>query len=135
MKLEDVIFVPVDIVEQIHANALESGGLAGLIDRSLLISAVESPKATFDGRPLYPSLAEMAATYAWGIARNHPFVDGNKRTAFLVALTFLAMNGRTTQVGPEWVDIMVRVASDHAFQRADLVAELLRSMGNDEPVA
>lgn len=95
---------------------------------------MEAPKSTFDRRPLYGSLAEMAAVYAWGIARNHPFVDGNKRTALLTALTFLEMNGRTVSLGPEWVDRMVRVASDAAFLRAELFKAFSEGMSHDDPV-
>ncbi len=98
------------------------------------MSAIEMPKTTFDGQPLYPSLAEMAGTYAWGIVRNHPFVDGNKRSALLTALTFLQMNGHEIHVGMEWVDLMERVASDHNLQRSDLVTAFRHEMTNDETV-
>jgi death on curing protein len=123
LKLENVTFVDVSDVERIHDEALLAGraagilGAVGILDRNLLISAVEMPRSTFDGIPLYPSIADMAATYAWGLARNHPFVDGNKRTALLTALTFLAVHGRSIRLGPEWVEIMVRVASDEKFTR------------------
>ncbi|TMA27177.1 MAG: type II toxin-antitoxin system death-on-curing family toxin [Deltaproteobacteria bacterium] len=76
----------------------------------------------------------MAAVYAWGIARNHPFVDGNKRTALITAVTFLELNGYKILVGPEWVDLMVRLASDPAFARQELVDAFARAMGHDEPV-
>ena len=67
MKLENVAFVPVEVVDEIHSSALLTGGAPGLRDTNLLESAVGAPRATFDGRPLYRSLAEMAATYAWGL--------------------------------------------------------------------
>jgi death on curing protein len=95
---------------------------------------LETPLQTFDGNPCYGSLAEMAATYAWGIVRNHPFVDGNKRTAFLTALTFLEINGRPIRVGLEWVEIMVRAASDPEFTRRHLVEAFRGALGTDEPV-
>jgi len=134
VKLENIVFVTVEIAEQIHESILKHGGLAGTIDRSLLMSAIETPKTTFDAKPLYPSLAEIAATYAWGIVRNHPFVDGNKRTALLVATTFLRMNGHEIQVGMEWVDLMERVASDQDLQRSDLVTAFRGKMAHDEVV-
>ena len=134
MKLENVVFVRVAQVEKIHEEALASGGAAGILDLNLLVSAVLAPSTTFDGRPLYGSLAEMAATYAWSIARNHAFVDGNKRTALMTALTFLELNGRKLQVGPEWVDVMVRVASDEGFPRSALAGEFVRAMGTDVPI-
>ncbi len=77
----------------IHAEQVaEYGGSDGIRDRNLLESALN--------RPLHllayaePSLFELAASYAFGIARNHPFVDGNKRTALVVSVTFLELNGR-----------------------------------------
>jgi death-on-curing protein len=105
-----------------------------VLDRNLLISAVEMPRSTFDGIPLYPSIAEIAGTYAWGIARNHPFVDGNKRTALLTALHFLNTYGRPIEPGAEWVEIMVRVASDETFARAHLVDLFRSELGSDEPI-
>jgi death-on-curing protein len=134
LRLENVEFVLVSEVERIHEEALLKGGAKGVLDPNLLISAIEMPRTTFDGMPLYPSFAEIAATYAWGLARNHPFVDGNKRTALLTALTFLAVNGRPIRVGPEWVDIMVRVASDDSFTRMDLVEAFRNELGSDEAV-
>jgi death-on-curing protein len=133
MRLENVAPVPVAEVEVIHEEALKLGGAPGLRDRNLLISALEMPRMTFDGRPLHGSLAEMAAAYAWGIARNHPFVDGNKRTALHTALTFLRMNGRRIHVGLEWVDIMVSVARDQ-YTRAQLVEAFRSALGTDEEV-
>lgn len=68
------------------------GGPAGIRDEALLESALTRPRhLAADGNP---DLCALAATYAFGIARNLPFVDGNKRTAFLAAYVFLARNGR-----------------------------------------
>lgn len=69
----------------------EYGGSGGVRDEGLLESALARPQ----NQAAYgdPSLAELAAAYAFGIARNHAFVDGNKRTALMAAYTFLRMNG------------------------------------------
>ena len=67
------------------------GGSAGVRDEGLLESALARPQNQLAYGD--PSLAEMAAAYCFGIARNHPFVDGNKRTAFMAAYTFLRING------------------------------------------
>lgn len=69
----------------------EHGGLAGVRDTSLLLSALARPQHL----EAYgsPDVADLAASYAVGIARNHPFLDGNKRTAWVVAETFLLKNG------------------------------------------
>ena len=76
----------------VHDEQLaEHGGAAGLRDENMLESAMARPinlVAYGD-----PDVAELAASYAFGIARNHPFVDGNKRTAAVISETFLHLNG------------------------------------------
>jgi death-on-curing protein len=72
---------------------LEFGGNSGLRDRGLLQSALAQPQATFFGELLHPNISDQAAAYVFHIAKNHPFVDGNKRTAFAVGISFLKMNG------------------------------------------
>ena len=69
----------------------QHGGLAGVRDEGLLESAISKPQHLFAYSS--PSLPEMAASYAAGIVLNHPFLDGNKRTGFMVAATFLELNG------------------------------------------
>ncbi|MGH9604462.1 MAG: type II toxin-antitoxin system death-on-curing family toxin [Terracidiphilus sp.] len=80
-------------VYAIHDEQIaEHGGLAGVRDKALLLSALARPQH----REAYgnPDLAELAAAYAVGIARNHPFLDGNKRTAIVIAAgVFLPLNG------------------------------------------
>jgi len=76
----------------IHEMMLaQHGGLAGVRDEGLLESALSRPRRLFACRS--PHLAELAASYAAGIIRNHPFLDGNKRTGFMLAATFLEING------------------------------------------
>jgi death-on-curing protein len=76
----------------IHEMLLaQHGGLAGVGDEGLLESALAKPQHLFAQGS--PTLAELAASYAAGIILNHPFVDGNKRTGFLMAATFLELNG------------------------------------------
>ena len=78
----------------IHSAAIARfGGLDGVRDGGLLESALAQPFQTFGGEELYPTLAQKAARYAYGIASNHPFADGNKRTATAVMGAFLRMNG------------------------------------------
>lgn len=69
------------------------GGLFGVRDLGLLSSAIAVPQASFDGKPLYEDLFEIAAAYAFHISQNHPFLDGNKRVALASALVFLELNG------------------------------------------
>lgn len=78
----------------IHAEVLAAhGGSAGLRDQGLLESAVAAPQASFGGEPLMKEPIEIAAAYLFYLCRNHPFVDGNKRTALASALVFLKENG------------------------------------------
>lgn len=90
----EVLYISLEVVLEIHKRQLKDfGGADGIRNQSGLEAAVETPKATFDGQDLYPSLFEKAAAYAFHIAESQAFVDGNKRTALDVALTFLAING------------------------------------------
>lgn len=80
----------------IHARQVaEHGGSDGIRDSGLLKSALARPQNLLAYSDEIPSLPRLAAAYAFGIARNHPFVDGNKRTALVVSLTFLLVNGLT----------------------------------------
>ncbi len=81
-----------EVVLAVHEQQIaEHGGSTGLRDRGLLESALARPqqKAAYGE----PDLADLAAAYAFGIARNHPFVDGNKRVAFVALELFLRLNG------------------------------------------
>ena len=88
----------------------EHGGRAGVRDEKLLESALALPQQTWS----YGSdvdLADLAADYAFGIARNHPFIDGNKRTAFVAMNVFLMLNGHAVETSePDVVDAMLRLA-------------------------
>ena len=68
------------------------GGAVGLRDDGLLKSALARPQQHF-AYAESPDIVDMAAAYTWGIVRNHPFVDGNKRTGFVVGILFLELNG------------------------------------------
>ena len=85
-----------------HDHALtEHGGGQGLRDQAMLESALARPKNLQAYSRKRVSLAQLAAAYAFGIARNHPFVDGNKRTALIVSFTFMELNGFEIQAAPE----------------------------------
>jgi death on curing protein len=89
---QDWIWVRLDVAEAAHREQLvEHGGADGVRDAGLLESAMARPQqlAAYGS----PDVAALAAAYAFGIARNHPFVDGNKRTAAVVSETFLMLNG------------------------------------------
>ena len=91
----DPLFLTLDEVLGIHADQIRCyGGRPGLRDLGLLQSAVAMSETTFDGEFLHGTVFEMAAAYLFHLARNHPFVDGNKRTALMSALVFLGLNGQ-----------------------------------------
>jgi len=80
------------LAQALHAEQLaEHGGAAGIRDTGLLTSALSRPQnlASYGN----PDVADLAAAHAWGIVRNHPFVDGNKRVALILCETFLIING------------------------------------------
>lgn len=93
------VWVAPDVVRAIHDRQLaEHGGGTGLRDAGLLDSALVRPinLAAYGT----PDIAALAAAYAFGIAKNHPFVDGNKRTAWVVARLFLHLNNARLSFGP-----------------------------------
>lgn len=86
-------FLSVAQVEQIHASSIANyGGDEGTRDRGLLESAVLTPQQKYAGAYLHPDLIQMAAAYLFHLCKNHPFVDGNKRTAAMTAIVFLDVN-------------------------------------------
>jgi death-on-curing protein len=100
--MPEPLWVRDDLVLAIHRRQLaEHGGGEGIRDPGLLDSALSRPKNLLAYSTEEPDLAILAAAYAWGLARNHPFVDGNKRTAYVVCRTFLKLNGRDLDASPE----------------------------------
>jgi death-on-curing protein len=79
----------------------EFGGAEGIADRGMLESATAMPTASFAGKFLHESLPAMAAAYLFHICKNHPFRDGNKRTAVVAAEIFLNINGLRLDVSNE----------------------------------
>jgi death on curing protein len=102
----------------IHEEVLAAhGGLGGLRDRALLESAIAAPQASFGGKPLIRDPVETAAAYLFYLCRNHPFVDGNKRTALAASLVFLEANELLVDPGApvrridDWESLVLDVAS------------------------
>ncbi len=92
--MREPIWIRLDVILAMHEESLLlHGGPEGVRDLGLLDSALARPKNLLAYSDQVPSLAELAAAYAKGIVANHPFVDGNKRTAFIVSVTFLRLNG------------------------------------------
>lgn len=123
-----VEFLGIEDVMHIHRNQIERyGGGLGVRDPGALESALAQPQATFSGKHLHADLFEMAAAYMYHIVQNHPFLDGNKRTGAVTALTFLDWNGINFRSDEEGLaDITLRVASGRAGKQA--VAAFFRTM-------
>jgi len=103
----------VEIVREIRAEAIARfGGSDGVRDMALLESAVAAPQATSGGKSLYEDLGEVAAAYLFYLCRNHPFIDGNKRTALGACIVFLRLNSIEPKAdGEAWEDLTLAVAA------------------------
>ena len=122
MSRSEIQWVSEAVVLAVHdAQLAEHGGAPGLRDESLLLTALARPRniATYGT----PDSADLVAAYAVGIARNHAFVDGNKRTAIIVAAgVFLPLNGyEITATNEEVVRVMLTVA-DGSMSETELAA-------------
>lgn len=104
-------YVDIDEVYKIHRSVINRAGTtASVRDFALLHSAIERPKATYSGKDLYPDVFAKAASLLQSICLNHPFTDGNKRTAWAATHRFLWLNGyhlRSNRI--EAADFMVSV--------------------------
>jgi death-on-curing protein len=104
-------------VKAIHAEVLAAHrGSAGLRDEALLESAVAAPQATMMGESLISDPMEVAAAYLFYLCRNHPFIDGNKRTALATCLVFLSETGLLPNEELDtdaWEAVTLDVASSH----------------------
>jgi len=111
--MKQIIFLTLAEVIEIHADQIgHYGGSSGIRDINLLTSAVAMPSASFGGDFLHADIHAMSAAYAFHISQNHPFVDGNKRTALASALVFLEINGAGISDPDEKLyDPMMQIAS------------------------
>jgi len=127
MRFDEVCFLAVEDVHALHEDALAAaGGKTGLLSEGLIVSAVMAPQNSY-----CTSLAEMAATVAFGIAKNHGYQDANKRTAFSAMKAFLGMNGYRLELDDlKWASIMEGVADD-SVSRLALAQHLVTEMGGD----
>ena len=120
-------FLTLDEVLGIHADQTRVyAGASGLRDLERLRSAIAMPETTFDDEYLHPSAFEMAAAYLFHLARNHPFVDGNKRTALMCALVFLGLNGQRLRADPDDLYALVDGVAAGAVDKAEVSVFLRR---------
>jgi death-on-curing protein len=95
-------FLSLPLVLALHQTMIDDfGGSSGVRDSGLLESALAQPQATFAGELLHATIHEQAAAYLFHLSRNHPFIDGNKRTACAVMETFLELNGYLLNLSDE----------------------------------
>jgi death-on-curing protein len=126
--MKKITFLTLAEVIEIHTDQIQRyGGQGGIRDIGLLSSAVSLPYASFRGKLLHKNIYQIAAAYAFHISQNHPFIDGNKRTALASSLVFLELNGISIS-DPEGrlYDAMIKLASGK-LSKEDL-AEILESL-------
>lgn len=117
-----------EIILAVQEELLERfGGLAGLRDDSLLESALNRPRQLLAFGEPPPTLFDLAAAYAAGIVKNHPFLDGNKRAGFMAAYTFLGANGQDLIVPENEVVERTLALAAGAIEATDYAAWLARS--------
>ncbi len=114
-------FVSKTLGLKIHHRQIEKfGGTSGVRDEGLLESALAQPQATFSGKYLHATIYEQAAAYLYHIAKNHPFIDGNKRTAFAVMDTFLRLNGYILNSDNEEIYILVLKVAQGSIDKKEI---------------
>lgn len=123
------VWVPLAAVFAIHDRQIaRHGGKGGLRDRALLESGCSRPMNLWAYGS--PSLAELAASYAFGITKAHAFLDGNKRTAFVTAVTFLRLNGFSFKPDPvQGVQMMEGLAAGEVSE-----SDLARWLEGSRPI-
>jgi death-on-curing protein len=121
----DCFHLTIEIVKDIHAAALHDfGGLDGVRDENLLLSAILTPQSSFGGASPYADLSEVAAAYLFYLCRNNPFLDGNKRTALGAAIVFLRLNGiEPSPDSDAWHALTLGIASGET-DRAEATRQL-----------
>jgi len=120
-----------------------TGGSSGLRDRAVLESAIYHCYASFEGKDLYPTVEEKSARQAYGIIKNHPFIDGNKRTGLFVMLIFLELNNiKLNFTQSELVDLGIGIAKGKIdseqlqngfliIKRVKVLAQMLAGQGSE----
>ena len=125
----ELVHLTVSAILAIHREVLAAhGGGAGIRERTLLEAAVAAPQATYGGVPVMSDPVEVAAAYLFYLCRNHPLVDGNKRTALAACLVFMERNGilRDAGAGLGDIDAWEALVLDVAASRLDRDATTAR---------
>ena len=124
-----IIWIEAALALAIHERQLaEHGGSSGVRDHRLLESALARPQQLFAYASPPPDLADLAASLAHGLARNHPFVDGNKRTAHVCYRVFLALNDVSLRASEEEKYVQMLALSEGSLSEADFAGWLRERM-------
>jgi death-on-curing protein len=124
-----IVWLEKELVLAIHDRQLaEHGGSAGVRDEGLLESALARPLQLHAYGEPAPDLADLAAALAYGLARNHPFVDGNKRTAHVAYRTFLELNGTRLDATDEEKYLTMVTLAEGKLNERDFAAWLRARM-------
>jgi len=122
-----VEFLTLDEVLSLHADQIAHyGGSVVVRDVGLLESALAMPAATFGGELVHTSLDEQAAAYLFHLVKNHPFVDGNKRTGLVAMLVFLGLNGRRLEAPADELTNLVLGVAEGRVTKAEVAVFVRR---------
>ncbi len=132
MSGTDIVWLLREVVEAIHDEQIAwHGGSEGIRDAGLLASAIDRPRnlAAYGD----PDLASLAASLRYGLARNNPFVDGNKRTAFVSVETFLLLNGAALAAGDAECVLTMEGLAGGTIGEAECAAWIRRNLRPAQP--
>ncbi|HEV2651305.1 MAG TPA: type II toxin-antitoxin system death-on-curing family toxin [Rhizomicrobium sp.] len=120
--MSEPVWVRRDVLELLHSESIAThGGADGMRDEGLFESALSRPQNLFayEGTT---DVARLAASYAFGLAKNHAFVDGNKRVAFIAAVLFLRLNGHRLTADPAQATLAMLSVAAGTFNEDDMAA-------------
>jgi len=121
----EIKFLLLDHVLKIHQDQIQRyGGTPGIRDINSLKSALNTPSVTYDGQLLHATAYEMAAAYLFHVVKNHPFIDGNKRTGAVTAMTFLLINGHSLVVNNEDLVEITLLVVQNKLSKAELATNI-----------
>ena len=113
-----------EVLELYRRIIAQSGGSQGIRDLGALEAALAQPRITFGNQELYPSVIEKAAVLGFSLIRNHPFVDGNKRTGHAAMETFLVLNGSEIDASVDEQELIILQVASGELERDELIAWL-----------
>lgn len=114
-------YLSLENILAIHEEMIHSyGGRKGIREKNLLLSALEQPKCMFNGQYLNKTIFEKAASYLFHICKNHPFIDGNKRTALVSAFVFLDLNQYEVHASEEEFEELVMGVAEGSIKKSEV---------------